>query len=319
MDSSSSSGQGRSSAYGNYEIKIRGQDVPTYLNGVSVEIWKDGCYINSGTVGGFIEVGDKVVALTVAHAFYPREPSLLIRPLYQESDLSTFMNGGTSSTNGYNNVDRFYRNDRRQVAQSRYHTRSHRIPNTSATAASLQATIPMSAHRTVIGDVWALSTIYEKDTEALDWALLDITHPAIRKENNASLWRATLPVSEPEYAHAIVTASATITTNFGSCATLRALSGTCRQPVVVTSDKHSTPSDAGAWAIMIYNEQVLGMLVGTCRSEKKSYLLSMHQILSDIYKQIGRVAKILPMSSEPDPFSQFSFSQFLQSEGSQWS
>ncbi|KAI0803591.1 hypothetical protein GGR55DRAFT_699956 [Xylaria sp. FL0064] len=173
-------------------------------------------------------------------------------------------------------------------------------------AASSQTMIPMSAHRTVIGYAYGLSTIYEKHTKALDWALLDITHPAIRKENNASLWRATFEVSEPEYCNAIFTASATITTNFGSCANFRALLGTCRQPVVVVSDKHSTPSDAGAWAFEIYNAALLGMLVGTCRSEKKSYLLSMAHILSDIHKQTGREATILSQSSEPNPFSQFS-------------
>ncbi|KAI0803592.1 hypothetical protein GGR55DRAFT_699958 [Xylaria sp. FL0064] len=113
MDSSQSSGRGCFSIQGKYEIKIRGQDVPTYLNGVPVEMWKDDRYINSATVGGFVNVGDTVAALTVAQAFYPREPSLSIKPLYpEESDFSKTMNGGTSGTNEYNDVDRFYRNDR---------------------------------------------------------------------------------------------------------------------------------------------------------------------------------------------------------------
>ncbi|KAJ3577429.1 hypothetical protein NPX13_g3142 [Xylaria arbuscula] len=55
-----------------YDVRIVGETIPSYIDGTLVEIWKDKTYIGRTTLGGLLVVGDKTLALTLKMNFWPR-------------------------------------------------------------------------------------------------------------------------------------------------------------------------------------------------------------------------------------------------------
>ncbi|KAI0428031.1 hypothetical protein F5Y09DRAFT_13150 [Xylaria sp. FL1042] len=268
-----------------YEICIRGKNVPAYLNGVRVEIWKDDLYIGTATVGGFITVGERTLALTVAHAFYPREPSLSIQPvdIIEGSGSDFYPNGGNVSNPTYQYLEQ---------------PQAERIISSNLCTGESVPQTPFRSDevRTTIGRPWGISSIYEKRSQALDWALLHITHPSIKRENLSPFWNEKLDSFMLKWEIGILTASHTIGTKLVSSAIFKSLLDTSPQPVTVAVDGFTTPADAGAWAIRTSGKRLVGMLVDSCPSLKKSYFLHIRHILQDIQMQTG----IKPIEIGPD-------------------
>ncbi|KAI0967762.1 hypothetical protein F4678DRAFT_233953 [Xylaria arbuscula] len=275
-----------------YEVRIAGNILPTYLDGTSIEIWKNDICIGQATVGGFLTVGDQTLALTVAHVFYPPQPASPIETFnIDESEFEFLLSGGLDCDDNDGEFGE-------APHESSTPTELLPMPYPTMRLSNPETTIPRdSLPRKTIGHLRYISDLNPLDNATrvgLDWALLTITDPRIMKENMTHLGFTEKNHATTESDICILTPSALFMTELVSSAVFGLSLNASPQPALVASDELTTKGDSGAWAIRIQDSKAVGMLIGNCQSLSQSYLLSMHDIVSDVEAQTGLSTRVAP-------------------------
>ncbi|KAI1296111.1 hypothetical protein F5Y03DRAFT_398941 [Xylaria venustula] len=294
-----------------YEVRIAANNLPTYLDGTSIEIWKDDVCIGQTTVGGFLAVGDQTLALTVAHVFYPRQPASPMETFdIDESEFEFLLSGCLDCDDNDGEFSK---------APYELSTPTELVPMPYPTMrlSSHRATISQDSFpRKTIGHLRYISDLNPDDNPTrvcLDWALLTITEPGIVKENRAHMSFTEQNVSTAGSDIYIIAASAAFRTELISSAVFGLSLNTSPQPVLVASDELTTEGDSGAWAIRTQDSTAIGMLIGNCPSLSQSYFLSMQDILSDVEAQTGLSTTVAP-TQVFTPLELYGFRHFVDNE-----
>ncbi|KAI0509162.1 hypothetical protein F5B22DRAFT_362296 [Xylaria bambusicola] len=289
-----------------YEVRICGRKIPTYLDGTFVEIWKGGSCLSAATVGGLIVVGNRTLALTVAHVFYPSKPALPIESFdIDESEFEFLTSEVSEYGDGISDFADTIRNPSPPPRETAHRTMRH--VRTGGVMAKL------SESRITVGRLEYISSIYDAQSQThggLDWALLAITHPDIIMRNRSHYWNVGRECLLAENQIQIFTASAIITAETVSNAVFGLSSDTFAQPVLVANDGSSIPGDSGSWVFGVSDHQPVGMLIGNCDTLNQCYFLSMEHIMSDIKAQIKLPVKHAPIGAL-DVVEQQKFSDFV--------
>ncbi|KAI0967763.1 hypothetical protein F4678DRAFT_233954 [Xylaria arbuscula] len=257
-----------------YRVCIAGDVVPPHIHGVMVEIWRGDIHINNVTVGGFVTVGSRRLALTAATGFYPCRPTSGIDTVIDESEYDLLEDVGLDVL-------------------------STRIPSNPETASPPDFSSTSNVRRTKIGYLHFISdmTSYDDSSSGLNWALIEITHPTILKGNKLYLWASDPSVSESDI-H-ILPASGPLRSKIVSDAILRipGIAG-APQPVLVASRYLTGYGNSGTWVARVGDHRPVGMLIAKCEGQNQSYLLKMEDILDDIAAQTWRPVEIAPTIAE---------------------
>lgn len=286
---------------GMYDICIPGDEVPSNLNGVLVEVWKGEHFISKATIGGFLSVGGRILALSTAHSFSPGQPITADTFQIDESDLEFL-------------VDDFNADDRGEVdvSISSLETSEHCcLQSDWASSPSIvnvqHLPSPPSEKRTTIGRLEYISRGYDTinpDFNGLDWALIAITHPRIILGNKPHDPQTDQDATDGRINVEIVTNSHSIDTNIISSAIFASAPNSLPHSVLVANSGDIIPGDSGSWCFSRSSGEVLAMILGSCQSMNQCYLLKMEDIKADIETQLGshvEVAPTVPLSRIVQP------------------
>lgn len=286
---------------GMYDICIPGDEVPSNLNGVLVEVWKGEHFISKATIGGFLSVGGRILALSTAHSFSPRQPITADTFQIDESDLEFLVDG--FSVDDQDEVD---------VSTSSLETSEHCcLQSNWASGPSIVNTqhlpSPSSKKRTTIGRLEYISRGYDTinpDFNGLDWALIAITHPRIILGNKPHDPQTDQDATDGRIDVEIVTNSHSIDINIISSAIFASAPNSVPHSVLVANSGNIIPGDSGSWCFSRSSGEVLAMILGSCQSMNQCYLLKMEDIKADIETQLGshvEVAPTVPLSRIVQP------------------
>ena len=279
-----------------FEIYIPGNNLPAYISGTGIEIWKYGLYAGRATVGGMVTVGEEDLALTVAHAFYPYQDSNLAAFEIDDSELDLLEGHEVDNSIEVADSGEEYWLD----------TKMRRGSNASKASLSLQSPLeslpePRSLieGKTLLGHLRFLSDIPNsavKEPGPLDWALIKIIAPTISKQNKPK------PALSAIANDIIIRGPFTSTKGDLASNAIFGIPICARpQPVAVTNIGSVQNGDSGSWALSPKTQDPLGMLIGSCPPLNESYLLQMNDILLDIQQQTGLLARIASFDHPMSP------------------
>ncbi|KAI1296110.1 hypothetical protein F5Y03DRAFT_398940 [Xylaria venustula] len=259
-----------------YKVCISGEDVPAQIDGLMVEIWRDNIHIDNATIGGFVTVGSRRLALTAATAFYPcRQTSGIDTMVIDESEFEFLED--VEWDDSMNDVP------------------STRIPLNPETARSPDFSASSTVKTTIgcLHFISAMTTSCDDAVLGLNWALVDITHPSIIKGNKHYLWASDPSVSEMDI-H-ILTASGPLRSKIVSTAIVGLPADVdTPQPALVANRYPTGYGNSGTWAVRVGDHRPVGILIAKCESLRESYLLKMDDVLADIAAQTHLPVEIAP-------------------------
>lgn len=294
---------------GQYKVFVPGETVPEHLNAISIEIWKDDEYIGSATIGGVVDVGGQVFALTVAHAFcstQSQEPEPFV---IDESELGFFRSGTKSdfACLEKNSFEAVGDDDDEDSEDDDWKCSSPTTGFLSSSSGemlnklSLSEPTPTSGGRILIGHLIHISNLKDdamKDMPNLDWALISLEHLAISSRNERGVNGEWIRYSSLETV-IISRSSSDLSGRFLEDAVFGLPAGSSPQPVLtVKVDETFDMGDSGSWLLHPGNENVLGMLIGACPSLSEAYFLRIEDIWKDVERQTGMKPSIAPLKDD---------------------
>ncbi|KAF2998074.1 hypothetical protein E8E14_001380 [Neopestalotiopsis sp. 37M] len=302
---------------GGYEVCIPGDKIPAHLDGVLVEIWKGDHYIGTATIGGFLSVGEQVLALSVAHVFYPRQPMPLEPFEFDESELESLLSDGIGSDDDSDLDQDFDQSFDQEINLPDTHAGRITSRGRAVTRMDQQIPLPSSFRiKTTIGSLERISRVPGPNNSAsisLDWALIAITHPSIVVGNKIHRQDKRTNVKSGRNTVEILTYSATIIADIVSNAIFGLPLDAIPQPVLVANTGSTSAGDSGSWVFSMDMREPVGMLIGNSQTIKQCYILSMDEIISDIEVQTGLEAKIAPIKLFSH-LEQWSFQRFVDDQ-----
>ncbi|KAH8895398.1 hypothetical protein GQ53DRAFT_715047 [Thozetella sp. PMI_491] len=290
-----------------FEIYVPGDRLPTHISGTDIEIWQDGQYTGRATAGGMVTVGGEDLALTVAHAFYPRQDPNPVAFEIDDSELNLLQSDDEFDEFGESNGNVYTP----EVWPDTYMQRELRTDAspTSPTSPRCSSDFLLTPRsliegKTLLGRLKFLSNLWDDAVEEpgpLDWALVTITAPMTSRKNKpkpgASTNTSKIAIHTP---FASVEASLLSDAIFGIPLCARP------QPVVVARNNTVQKGDSGSWMMRSPACDPVGMLIGHCFPLSESYFLRMHDVLRDIVRQTGLQASVAsfdqPTSQESTNF-----------------
>ncbi|KAF5640520.1 hypothetical protein F52700_3671 [Fusarium sp. NRRL 52700] len=295
------------SSAGEYKVFVLGSALPTRVNAIKVEIWKNTSYVGEATVGGMIVIGDEEFAVTVAHVIYPQQPCSPGTFEIDESELN-FLAGYEARD------DAQYANSLGDItpdscpstprAQPPFNLSSSQIPQDSDGYSDENGNIRRT--KTLIG---YLAFVSCSDSErqgssgALDWALIKLD-PKISEASQfmpdlrINISRLNSPDDKVKDI-TILTTSAPISGTVISEAIFGIPGFKTPQPVRVVNNGNIQQGDSGSMAVQKGTGIPMGILIGVCRPLNEAYILTIEDILQDIKAQIGEA--VIPLLRETPP------------------
>jgi hypothetical protein len=289
LSTTASSDAGGDETFDRFEVYSYRNGPAESFNGLPVQICDGSKLVGRTSIGGLVTIDGVLYGLTVGHAFRSSKPPPPPPQSFQidESELG-FLDDSDDSAETTSTTSL-------EVSTASSSYTDTFVPNEDVSGVDQSQLDLRRGH--FIGHVWCVSGApgARSRDNGLDWALISIDWSTHRKElsrrNKMDTSRVGVPVRGSGQEIKLVAPSATHE-GFVLSNGVFSIPNYAAQPALVAKVEYTKPGDSGSWAWWVSSGKPLGMLIGSCAPLQEVYLLSMDDILVDIRRQTGSIAKL---------------------------